>query len=203
MLKIHTLKWAMMALVAVGLAGCASGEIDPNSCDWTDSPGAVAQYMAAVGSAPILNEMAEPNARTYAEADGRAKLAASLQTKINQLVENWAKDTGDLTQNASFSSYINNELITRQFVDTEVGGAFAHKYCKVGRNMFVLVVLRKPDEWVANLANKVRDSVLKDETLFKTEVLKNDFRNKMDKLRDDQVEKYRKQNQVFEGGPKT
>jgi hypothetical protein len=185
------------AMFIVG--GCASGGIDPNGCDWTDSPGAVTEYMAAVGAAPILNERSEPNSRTFAEADGRAKLAASLRTKINQLVENWAKDTGDLTQNASFASYVNNELLTRQFVDTEVGGAFAHKYCRQGNVMYVLLVLRDPAKWVQNLANTVRDTALQDEALWKTEVMKNDFRDRMDKLRDGQVQKYLKQNEAFQG----
>jgi hypothetical protein len=65
------------------------------------------------------------------------------------------------------------------------------------------MVLRDPTEWVKNLANDVRDQALQDDTLFKTEVLKNDFRDRMDKLRNEQVEKTRNLHKAYtnQSGP--
>jgi hypothetical protein len=118
----HFNAFLLCAIGIAALAGCSGGP-DPNSCDWLDSPGAYEGQLVAIGMAPLLNDAAEGATRTYAETDGRAKLAAVLKARMNQLVENWSKDTGDLTRNASLASYVNNEAITRQFVDATVSGA--------------------------------------------------------------------------------
>jgi hypothetical protein len=192
-----------VAVLGLVLAGCDSAEIktselggDPT--EWWTNPGLIQDYLATVGVAPILNERAEGPTRTYAETDGRAKMAATLKAKINQLVETWSKDVGDLVREASFSSYVNNEAITRQFVDTTIQGAVPYKYRNDGKNIYVLMVLKNPEQWVANLSDTVRDSMLQDETLWKTEVMKNDFRNKMDALRNEQVNQYRKQSEELQ-----
>jgi hypothetical protein len=200
----NVVKVAVLGL-ALGLAftGCDSAEIKTselagNPEEWWNNPGLIQDYLATVGVAPLLNKRAVGPTRTYAETDGRAKMAATLKAKINQLVETWSKDVGDLVREGSFSSYVNNEAITRQFVDATIQGAVPYKYKEDGNNTYVLMVLKNPEQWVANLSDTVRDSMLQDETLWKTEVMKNDFRNKMDSLRNEQVDQYRKQSQDFQ-----
>jgi hypothetical protein len=186
----------MVCLLAVGCADAPP--TTPEEVDaWWDNPGLIQDHLAAVGVTPLLNPAAEGPARTYAEADGRAKMAAILKARMNQLVEGWSKDVGDLNKPASFSSYVNNEAITRQFVDADIAGAVPYKYHKANNSLYVLMVLKDPGQWVANLANTVRDQALQDETLFKTEVMKNDFRDKMDKLRTEQVDKTKAQQDAF------
>jgi hypothetical protein len=196
-----------MSLTIIGAllaAGCGSApqtsvrDVQTNIDEWWNNPGAIQDHLAAIGTAPLLNARAEGPARTYAEADGRSKLAATLKARINQLVENWSKDVGDLNREASFSSLINNEAITRQFVETEVRGAMPYKYQNTGSNMYVLMVLKNPEQWAANLVDSLRDQALQEETLFRTEVMKNDFRKRMDDLRNEEVNKVRAQRQAFE-----
>jgi hypothetical protein len=194
-------RWFAVAVTCL-FFGCASeegmkvGDVTPED-EWWNNPGLIQDHMAAIGVSPLLNARAEGPARTYAETDGRAKMAAVLKSRMNQLVENWSKDVGDLTKEASFSSFVNNEALTRQFVDADIAGAVPYKYHKAEGNLYVLMVLKNPEQWVANLANGVRDSALQDETLFKTEVLKNDFRDKMDKLRTEQTDKTKAQQDAF------
>jgi hypothetical protein len=187
-------------LAAFIFSGCGSEEILPegNPEEWWNNPGAITDYLAAVGVSPLLNKRAEGPARTYAEADGRAKMAAVLKAKMQQLVENWSKDVGDLTKEASFSSYINNEAFTRQHVDAVIAGAKAHTYHKAEGNIYVLMILENPTKWVANLADDTRDAALQDETLFKTEVMKNEFRDRMDGVKTKAVEQQQKLQENFQ-----
>jgi hypothetical protein len=46
----------------------------------------------------------------------------------------------------------------------------------------VLLVLEDPSKFVQNVGDSVKSRALKDDTLLKTEVLKRDFEEKMDKL---------------------
>lgn len=194
-------RWFAVAVMCL-FVGCASepgkpaGEVETDD-EWWNNPGLIQDHMAAIGVSPLLNARAEGPARTYAEADGRAKMAAVLKSRMNQLVENWSKDVGDLTKEASFSSFVNNEALTRQFVDADIAGAVPYKYAKNEGNLYVLMVLKNPEQWVANLANGIRDTALQDETLFKTEVQKNEFRDKMDKLRNEQTDKVKAQQDAF------
>lgn len=188
-------------LVLGGCSNTTTTEDLPGDPDeWWNNPGLIEDAMATVGMAPLLNPRAEGPARTEAEADGRAKMAAVLKAKMNQLVENWSKNVGDLNQEASFSSYINNEAMTTQFVDAQIAGAYPFKYKKTQHNLYVLMVLKNPEEWVANLADSIRDQALKDDTLFKTEVMKNQFRERMDKLKNADKQKIQEQREKMETG---
>lgn len=193
------------ALLLGFVSGCGGGpqpapvsntpmsEVD----EWWNNPGFIQDHLAAIGVSPLLNARAEGPARTYAETDGRGKLAAVLKARMTQLVENWSKDVADLNKEASFSSYINNEAMTRQLVDATVKGAVPYRYKNTGTNVYVLMVLKDPSQWTKNLVDTVEEQALKDETLFKTEVMKNDFRNRMDKLRTEETEKVQTQQQNF------
>jgi len=170
------------------------------SNEWWNHPGDVARdYLATVGASPIMSEYSKGNARNFAEVDARGKMAATLKAKINSLAENWAKESGDLTKQASFSSYVNNENFTRQYVDAEIKGAVAHDYHDDGKIMYVLMVLKNPSQWTANVADTLADQVLKDETVLKTEVMKQDFRKKMDELKDKEVQATKEQQAKFAG----
>lgn len=178
------------------MAGCKNGPETPQDYQpvsqvdpWWNNPGSVQDHLAAVGVSPLLNKRAVASSRQAAEVDGRAKLAATLKAQIQSLAENWSKDVGDLTNEASFSSYVNNESFTRQFVNDAVKGAQAYKYHQDEGNVYVLMVLRDPTQWVENLATEIRDQALQDETLWKTEVMKQDFRKRMDDMVNTQKDK--------------
>lgn len=165
------------------LVGCASGpqpatEVEPEI--WIDKPSMVEDAMAATGMAKILGN--EGNARTRAEADGRAKLAATARAQMQQLISNWAKESGDLLDEASVSSLLNDETLIRQVTDVELIGARVVQYAKRDGNQYVLVVMDDPAEWTKRVGEGMRSRALQDETMFKTEVLKRDFEEKLDKL---------------------
>lgn len=195
-----------LSLLAAGavlfLGGCngqqvALEDVQGNPEEWWNNPGLIQDCLAAVGVSPLLNERAIGPARTSAETQGRGVLAATLKARITQLVEDWSKNVGDLNKEASFSSYINNEAMTRQFVEAEIRGAYPYKYHQTKTNVYVLMVLKNPEQWVANLANEYGDQILKDETLLKTEVMKNEFRQRMDNLKEAEVQKMQGQLQKF------
>ena len=96
------------------------------------------------------------NARTRAEADGRAKLAATARAQMQQLISNWAKETGDLLDEASVSSLLNDETLIRQVTDTELIGARAAQYAKRDGNQYVLVVMDDPAEWTKRVGAGMR-----------------------------------------------
>lgn len=202
MFKFTGFRLSLFAAAAMFLGGCGGqqvplDEVQGNPDEWWNNPGLIQDSLAVVGVAPLLNERAEGSSRTSAEADGTAKMARFLKTRITQLVEDWSKNVGDLNKEASFSSYINNEAMTRQFTDTTLQGAYPYKYQKTKNNVYVLMVLKNPEQWVANLADDYRDQVLQDETLLKTEVMKNEFRQRMDNLKDAEVNKMRQQQEKF------
>jgi hypothetical protein len=202
MFKSTGSRLGFFAAAAMFLGGCGGQQVpldevegDPQA--WWDNPGLIQDCLAAVGVAPLLNERAIGPTRTSAEMQGRGVLAATLKARITQLVEDWSKNVGDLNKEASFSSYINNEAMTRQFVEAEIKGAYPYKYHQTKTNVYVLMVLKNPEQWVANLANEYGDQILKDETLLKTEVMKNEFRQRMDNLKDAEVNKMRQQQEKF------
>ena len=202
MFKSTGFQLTLLAAAAMFLGGCGGeqvtlDDVQGNPEEWWNNPGMYKDCLASVGVCPLLNERAVGPSRTSAENDGRAKLAAFLKARITQLVEDWSKNVGDLNKEASFSSFINNEAMTRQFVDAQVKGAFADRYHQTKTNVYVLMVLKNPEQWVANLADDYRDQVLQDETLLKTEVLKNEFRQRMDNLKEAEVDKMHEQVQKF------
>jgi|SRR5688572_5542195 len=148
--------------------------------NWIDNPGEIRDTMAAVGSARIL---ANPSsARTRAEVDARAKMAATARAQVQSLMSNWFKETGDMLEERSMSSYINDEGLIRQLTDTEIIGASPAKYAVRDNTQYVLMVMGDPAKWTQQVGTSVKDRVLRDQTLFKTEVMKRDFEEKLDKL---------------------
>src|SRR5690606_22158653 len=166
-------------------AGCSGGpspleERVEEAGDWWDNPGAIRDTMAAVGSARIMGNPSA--ARNRAEADGRAKLAASARAQVQSLMSNWFKETGDMLDERSMSSYINDEGLIRQLTDTEIIGAKPVKYKTIGDVQYVLMVLDDPARWTQQVGSSLKEKVLKDNPLFKTEVMKREFEEKLDKL---------------------
>jgi hypothetical protein len=177
------MKSTLIATCFLLAAGCGSptqplAEVQPET--WIDNPTLVEGTMAATGMAKLLGN--EANARTRAEADGRAKLAATARAQMQQLISNWAKETGDLLNEATVSSYLNDETLIRQVTDTELIGARPAKYAQKGGNQYVLIVMDDPAEWTKRVGAGLRSRALQDQTLFKTEVMKRDFEEKLDKL---------------------
>jgi hypothetical protein len=176
---------ALLAAFLFLPAGCSSapesvGDRADEVEDWIDNPGNIRDVLAVVGSAPILGN--ESAARMRAEANGRGQMAATLQAQVQSMMSNWFKETGDMLNADSVSSYINDEGLTRQITDVEIGGARAVKYKQRGNVQYVLLVLEDPSKFVQNVGDSVKSRALKDDTLLKTEVLKRDFEDKMDKL---------------------
>jgi hypothetical protein len=172
------------------LPACSSGPEEATTVEpsvWINNPSMVAGAGAACGMAKILGN--EGNARTRAEADGRAKLAATARAQMQQLISNWAKETGDLLNKESVSSLLNDEALIRQVTDVELIGARAAQYAKRDGNQYVLMVMDDPAEWIKRVGAGMRSQALKDDTLFKTEVLKRDFEEKLDKLINRDAEK--------------
>ena len=157
-------------------AGGRADEVD----NWIDNPGNIRDVLAVVGSAPILGNIAA--ARTRAEANGRGQMAATLQAKIQSLMSNWFKETGNMLNADSVSSYINDEGMVRQIANVEISGARAIKYEKRDNVQYVLMVLEDPGKFVQNVGNEVKNKALRDDTLLKTEGMKREFADKLDKL---------------------
>lgn len=148
--------------------------------DWIDNPGDIRDTLASVGSARIMGNIS--SARNRAETDGRNKMAATARAQVQSLMSNWFKEAGDNLDEKTLSSYMNDEGLVRQLTDTEIIGARAVKY-KVRDNVqYVLMVIDDASKWTKQVGSSVKDKVLKDQTLFKTEVMKRDFEEKLDKL---------------------
>lgn len=155
-------------------------KVDEIGGDWIDNPGDIRDTLAVVGSARIVGH--ESNARTRAMGNARAQMAATARAQVQSLLSNWFKETGDLLDERTMSSYMNDESLIRQLTDTEIIGARAAKFEKRGNTQYVLMVIDDPAKWTQQVGTSLKDKVLKDETLFKTEVMKRDFEEKLDKL---------------------
>jgi hypothetical protein len=183
----QTLRISPLLLAAGLLFLGACGSTDSNDPgnpppveSWIDNPGDIRDVLAVVGSAPILGN--ESAARTRAETNGRGQMASTLQTRIQALMSNWFKETGNMLDANSVSSYINDEGMVRQITNTELSGARAIRYGKRGNTQYVLLVLDDPSTFVKNVGQAVKDRAMKDETLLKTESMKREFENKMNEL---------------------
>ena len=170
-----------LALVAVG---CSSGKNLQEGLDdefkWWEEPGEIEDALVSVGSAKIIGNMTA--ARNAAEADARAKIAQTVQSQMQTMVTNWFKEAGDNLDEDTLSSYINNEGLVRQMTDVDIVGARPVKYKQVDGYQYVLMVVEDPAQWTQFLGKSVKDQVLQDATLYKTEVMKNEFEAKMDAL---------------------
>lgn len=187
MFKLARIAAASMAASVLFVTGCGSSpetvaERVNEVANWMDNPGDIRDALAAVGVAPLVAN--EASARTRAEANGRAVLAATAKAKVQQLIENWYKETGDMLDEKTMSSYMNDEGITRQFTDLELIGARPIRYAKKDKSQYVLMIIDDPAKWTKQVASSVKDRAIKDETLFKTEVMKREFAEKLDKLVD-------------------
>lgn len=122
-----------LLLLLVGLAACSSTSDRPPesvlsaevpewvfnpSYEWDADDEPLVYY--AMGRSRILRDLnlAEENAL----ADARADVQAFLETTIERLNEAWVAESGDLMDDASFSSLINNEMFTRQIISGTVHG---------------------------------------------------------------------------------
>lgn len=146
---------------------------------WVDVPDLVA-FPAAVGAAPIVSSRGEFMARTAAEADGRAKLAAALEAEIRQMFEGMGRTSGDLVNEDSFTELVDNSVSLRQFVNTTVSGARPLAYKKRDGTLFALVAFKDADQVLENLMNASRAQLLKMEALMRNEALKKRLFEQMD-----------------------
>jgi hypothetical protein len=204
-MRIENVKLALLvAVLAVGLVACKSKETKtdaalPSACSWVDNPGEVRDKLAAVGAAVNLGNIAA--ARDSAATNGRAQLAATLKAEINQLVEDWSKQAGNLKIKESLSSYINNENFTRQYVDTTIKGGRAVKYCSSGDTMYCLVILdtEGAKEWYDKMGDAIEQEALRDATLWKTEAMKSEARDRFDALQKQKKEESAKKIEALKG----
>jgi hypothetical protein len=198
---------ALLAGLCV-LSGCGGAPIVTDNREivttdeiW-DNPGMIRDHLAAIGAAVHLGN--EAAARDSAAANGRAQLAATLKAEINQLIEDWSKQAGNLQIKQSLSSYINNENFTRQFVDTTIRGARAVKYARRGDTQYCLVILdvEKTKEWYDQMSDALEQEALRDATLWKTEAMKSEARDRFEKIKKEREEAHLNKIQQLMGGGK-
>ena len=176
--------WAALALAAGVAAGCSGLPY------WAKSP--PQDRMAAVGMAPCPNAASQGLARTLAEADARARIAASTQARITSLVENWGKVVGDTAERKTFTSLLNDEAFIRQFVDRTVNGArpVEYHYDDPEDTLYALVVVDDPKKWLMEFTEASKEKAFA--TLLWTQAQKEDFARKMDQIRDRYAEEERR-----------
>jgi hypothetical protein len=184
----HSMKILAATSLVLMTMGCAA--TNPNDelyegDEWMDT--LPSDVLASVGMAKIIGN--EAVARRTAEADGRAKIAETVEANIQSLMTNWFKEAGDNLDEATLSSYINNEGIVRQVTDVNIVGASPRIYRKRDGYQYVLIVVEDPMKWTELLGKSVKDTVLKDNTLFKTQVMKDEFEAKLDAAINDSAEK--------------
>lgn len=148
--------------------------------DWIDNPGGIKDVLTAVGSAKIIGNVTA--ARQAAEANARGQMAANARARVQQMISTWFKETGDMMDERTAASYVNNEGLVRQVTNEELIGSRVAKYATRDGYQYVLMVIDDPEKWVKQVGSSVRDRAIKDETLFKTEVMKQDFEKKLDAL---------------------
>lgn len=195
---------AGLGFLGVGLfTGCESEQEVPDSGagtervnlphEWWKNPGAVDDHMAAVGTSPCPNSSSQGAARTMAEADAREKIAASTEARITSLVENWSKIVGDTKDQATFTSLINNEAFTRQFVDRSVKGTrpIAYKYVPEEKTLYALLVVQNPEAWMVEFNDNSLEKAA--DVFYWTQAQKEDFAKKMDAVQ----ERYAKEDRDF------
>ncbi len=191
---VNTRSWALLGALSILTAcGSTSGNaIDADGIDWIENAGAISEYLAAAGSAPIANDLSIGVARDAAARNARTQLAATLETQVEQFAEDYTKEAGDLTDPASLSSLVNNAVFTRQSIDLGLKMARVVRYEQRDDIMYALAVLDDPAKWVENVGSSMADELLKDETLIKTEVMKEDMRKRAEAFFDKQAEAKRK-----------
>jgi hypothetical protein len=123
--------------------------------EWWNEPGEIKDAMAVVGSSKIRGNIEA--ARHSAEADARAKMAQTVQVTIQLLVTDWSKEADDNLDDATLSSYINEESLVRQMTDIDIVGARPVKYKQVDGYFYVLMVMEDPAKWTAAAAKSLRD----------------------------------------------
>jgi hypothetical protein len=196
----------LFAVLSLCVAGCGAPEKKGPGAgpkvvaedDWWNNPASISDYLAAVGSSPIMSDYDIPGARQSAAVNGRKELAATMQAKIQAIHENWSKRCADLCDKESFSSYMNDERFVREFVNQKVRGAYVAKYKPVGKTMYALVVLKNVAAFFQDVIKDDSDRLKKDTTLLKTEAMKNMARERLDKMLKEEEEKLQKeQHQVL------
>lgn len=154
--------------------------------DWWNNPGDVGKF-AAAGAARVHGNVNA--ARSRAEVQGRATLAASLKAEIQSLSELWTQEAGDNLNEDSVSSMFNDETFIRQVVDTTLLGARVDRYQQVDGNMYALVILEKPETFIGNIVDKSKENI-KNDALLETQVRKEMASEKLDGLLNKKAAEY-------------
>lgn len=135
--------------------------------------------LAAVGKAETLGNVA--SARVRAETDARAILSARAFMEIQSRVSNWLKELGSFEDSVA-SSIANTETLIRPLVETGSLAARPVRYALRDDVQYVLMVIDAPDQWTRDMGKSLTDLVIKDDTYFRTQVMKLDFQQKLQAL---------------------
>ena len=151
---------------------------------WWDNPKDLPYDLCVVGTAPFMGNLGA--ARNSAELDARAKLAAMKESKVQQLLEDWSQQTGDMLKPESVTSLLNNEQITRGITDENISGARPIAYQVIEmrgqQQQFVLMTLEDTTLFFENIKMAVEENIIAEETYYKTEVRKEEASARLDDI---------------------
>ncbi|RME83191.1 MAG: hypothetical protein D6785_06970 [Planctomycetota bacterium] len=164
---------------------------------WINSPSNVPLkgYIAAfVGTARIQGDV--PSARQEAEQEARRKIAAFLKSEIRSITKNLDRQMGDLLNQNSLVSLVNNQTVTLEIIQASVQGSIPLEYyvCPEEDTVYVLVGLKAPQflQKIAQVVETHLDEMIppKKKALEETEKLKSQARARLDALLKKEAEKY-------------
>ena len=82
--------------------------------------------------------------------------------------EFWAKEAGNMMIKDTLSSYINDEVFTRQYLDTTISGARPVKYARRDGTQYVLMLLEpeKVASWYDQMSDALEKEALRSSRLL-------------------------------------
>jgi hypothetical protein len=162
----------LAVLVVVAVAGCGStGRVGApgrrgEGPAWVDAPSSVAGKLAGVGVYPCTLPLMESAARVLAARDGRAKLAHSLRREASSLLRSWSRRFGDLVRpDLPLLALLEGETVRRGFTDVESVGSRVADSWSDDRQVYSLVVLDRPEEWIVGLIDAFEETTLREEAV--------------------------------------
>jgi hypothetical protein len=181
---------SLLFLSVLCIAACQSGGYTDDGIDWINNPGAIKNVLGAVGSCPIANPESVGIARDVAVENARVQLAATLESKVQSMSENWQKIAG-IPGTKGMSTYLNKERYTRIFVENATKNARPDRFEQRDGLLYAFVVLENAPQWIKDLGKSITEDAIKDVALFKTEVQKDAARERADAYFKNEAEKVR------------